>query len=143
MLNVAAAVTLMGAAAGCGSDDDGSTESTAASTVETEASTDGTAPVSAVSVVADPGGDLDDLGPLQAQVVTDSLAAAEEQGIDIDEDCYIEAVALLSDEDAQAVIDAGPDGAATLSERGEEIRDAARLCILFPDDASTDSTSGS
>ncbi len=59
-------------------------------------------------------------GP-QAEVADEAIASAKENGIDLDADCVNELASQLSDEDAQAMLDAGPDGEAELSDEGTAI----------------------
>jgi hypothetical protein len=66
--------------------------------------------------------------------VTENITYAAEQGIEVDADCFVDAVKGLSDEDAQAILDAGPSGSPEISEEGQAIGSAAALCITFPDD---------
>lgn len=57
----------------------------------------------------------------QGDAADAAIAAAQEQGIELDEDCVNDVASKLSDEDAQAIVDAGPDGDAELSAEGEAI----------------------
>jgi hypothetical protein len=49
------------------------------------------------------------------------IAAASEEGIELDEDCVDDLASGLSDEDAEAIAEAGPDGDPDVSEEGTAI----------------------
>ncbi len=57
----------------------------------------------------------------QGEAADAAIAAAKDQGIELDVDCVNELASKLSDEDAQAIVDAGPDGDADVSDEGTAI----------------------
>lgn len=57
----------------------------------------------------------------QGEAADAAIAAAAEEGIDLDEDCVNDLASGLSDEDAEAIAAAGPDGEADVSEEGTAI----------------------
>ena len=67
-------------------------------------------------------------GP-QGEVADLFAEVAEEQGLELDRDCVDEATARLSDADAQAIVDAGPDGSPDLSDEANAIGDDVFSCV--------------
>jgi hypothetical protein len=112
LITTFAAGVLVLAACGSDSGDDASSTDAGGSANVTDAS-DG-----ASSTDAGDGGSAS--GP-QAEVADAAIASAKEDGIDLDPDCVNELASQLSDEDAQAIVDAGPDGDAELSDEGTAI----------------------
>jgi hypothetical protein len=53
----------------------------------------------------------------------------DEAGIELDRSCVEEIAAQLTDEDAQAIVDAGPDGDADLSAEGEALQADLFTCM--------------
>jgi hypothetical protein len=66
---------------------------------------------------------------VQDQAADQAIAEAAGEDIQLDEDCVRDVAGELSDEDAQAIIDAGPDGDAELSEAGEALSSQLFNCI--------------
>ena len=64
---------------------------------------------------------VDAPGGAQGEAAAAAIASAKDQGIDLDENCVNELASQLSDEDAQAIADAGPDGNADVSDEGTAI----------------------
>ena len=68
-----------------------------------------------------------------ADMMMDVLDEASEidgvEGIEIDEDCIRDKVGELSDSDAQAILDAGPDGDPEVSDEAELIGESVFDCI--------------
>jgi len=85
--------------------------------------------VAAMALVAcgsdDDGGSS---GP-QDEVAVLFADAMEEQDVAIDLDCAKEAASDMSDEDAQAIVDAGVDAGADFSPAATEFADKAASCI--------------
>lgn len=128
------AIGLLFAAASCGSDEQKSAESTA-----TEISSAVSSAVSAaqeavdtiaVDVPAVGAPDVSGLTAAQAQVVTQTLEAAAAQGIVFDQECFINLVAQLSEEDAQLIADAGPDASPEVSPAGQQIGAQVAGCAI-------------
>ena len=111
---IAAGVLVLAA---CGSDSGDDASSTdAGGSASVTAADDGSTSTDAGSTDDGDGAS----GP-QAEVADDAIASAKEDGIDLDADCVNELASQLSDEDAQAIVDAGPDGDAELSDEGTAI----------------------
>lgn len=68
-----------------------------------------------------------------ADLMLDELRGTMEQegleGVEIDEECVRDAVAKLSDDDAQAIVDAGPDGDPDISVDATEFAASMTSCI--------------
>ena len=73
-----------------------------------------------LSACGDGGGKQDEV----ADMVIEEMAS---QDVEMDEDCVREAAGALSDDDAQKILDAGPEGDA--GELSPEAQDAARSLI--------------
>jgi len=113
--------------AACGSDSDGS-DSGATDTSAAEASASDT---SAADTSATGTSDADSsasAGDVQAQAADAAIASAKQDGIDLDADCVNELTAQLSDEDAQAIVDAGGGGDAEVSDEGTAIGSQLLSC---------------
>jgi hypothetical protein len=67
---------------------------------------------------SDSGGDADDAQEEAADTV---IAATQRDGIELDGDCVNDLTSQLSDEDAQAIVDAGADSDAEVSTEGTAI----------------------
>ena len=74
----------------------------------------------------DGGGDLS--GP-QQQAVDQLLDSTGEAGFSVERGCVEDLAADLSEEDAQAIVAAGPDGDADLSAEGEALSDQLLSCV--------------
>jgi hypothetical protein len=69
-------------------------------------------------------------GGAQDDVADMMLDSMEEEGVDMDDDCVRDAAQELSDEDAQKILDAGPDGnAEDLSDDAIAAADSLIDCI--------------
>ncbi len=66
-----------------------------------------------------------------ADLLLGDLEGEDLEGVEVDEDCIRDVTGQLSDEDAQAIIDAGPDGEADISDAGEEVGFGVLECIDF------------
>jgi hypothetical protein len=75
----------------------------------------------AVLVLAGCGSDSGGASGPQGEAADAAMAAAAEQGMELDEDCVDDLAAQLSDEDAEAIVAAGPDGDADISDEGTAI----------------------
>jgi hypothetical protein len=79
-------------------------------------------------------GDSDgDSGSVQDQAADQAIAEAAESDVTLDADCVREAASKLSDDDAQAILDAGPDGDAELSPEGEAVSSELISCVPTDD----------
>lgn len=91
--------------------------------------------VGALALAACGGDDDDGGGDSPQDQVADMLlqeldgSEADMEGVTIDEDCIRDITGDLSDEDAQAIVDAGPDGDPEVSVSGEELGLAMLDCI--------------
>ena len=65
----------------------------------------------------------------QAQVAQQTIDAASEAGFDLDEGCVNNIVTELSDDDAQAIVDAGPLGDPDVSAEGSALAGQLVNCI--------------
>lgn len=117
------ALGLIFATASCGSDEKESNETTATVAVaesvaegETEESMAGDAAAG-------------ELTPTQAQVLAQLSADVVAAGSEPDVECLTAVVVQLSEEDAQAVIDAGPGGDPELSEEGKALAPEIEACV--------------
>ena len=63
------------------------------------------------------------------EVAKQTVEAAKADGLDLDEGCVADIAASLSDEDAAAIIDAGPDGDPEISPEGEELSLGILACV--------------
>lgn len=82
------------------------------------------------------GGDDDSAGGSAQDQVADMMIdvlneAGDVEGasVDIDEDCLREKAGKLSDDDAKAIIDAGPDGEPEVSAEADAIGDELFECV--------------
>lgn len=65
----------------------------------------------------------------QGDAADAAIAAAKEEGVELDEDCVNDLAGKLSDEDAEAIVAAGPDGDADVSAEGEAIGTQLLGCL--------------
>jgi len=65
----------------------------------------------------------------QGQAADAAISAAAAEGFELDEGCVNDLAGQLSDDDAQAIADAGPDGDADLSPEGEELSLQLLTCV--------------
>ena len=63
------------------------------------------------------------------EVAKQTVEAAKADGLDLDEGCVADIADSLSDEDAAAIIDAGPDGDPEISPEGEELSLGILACV--------------
>ena len=70
---------------------------------------------------------------VQGEAAQQAIDQAADEGVELDEGCVNDLAKDLSDEDAQALVDAGPDGNADLSDAGEATT-AELLNCIDPDD---------
>lgn len=75
------------------------------------------------------GGDDGGAGGAQGQAADAAMVAAAQEGFTLDEGCVNDIAAQLSDEDAQAIVDAGPDGDADISAEGEALSLELLSCV--------------
>lgn len=61
--------------------------------------------------------------------VLESVAEADDVDMVVDEDCIREKAAVLSDEDAQAIVDAGTEGDPAVSAEAEQIGASMFECV--------------
>jgi len=108
--------------AACGSDSDGSdsgaTDTSATDTSATDSSASDTSDTDSSASAGD----------VQAQAADAAIASAKQNGIDLDADCVNELASQLSDEDAQAIVDAGGEGGAEVSDEGTAIGSQLLSC---------------
>ena len=65
----------------------------------------------------------------QGEAADAAIAAADEEGFALDEGCVNDLAGQLSDDDAQAIVDGGPDGDAALSPEGEDLSLQLLTCV--------------
>ena len=65
----------------------------------------------------------------QGEVADMLLADAADEGLDLDEDCVRETAGKLSDDDAEKILEAGPDGDADVSEEADELAAEMFRCV--------------
>lgn len=65
----------------------------------------------------------------QAQAAQQTIDAAKEAGFDLDEGCVNDIASQLSDDDAQAIIDAGPDDDPDISAAGSALAGQLGGCL--------------
>lgn len=94
----------------------------------------GTIAIAALALTAC-GGDDADSGP-QGEVADMMIEALDEaseiegvEGVEIDEDCIRDKVGELSDDDAQAILDAGPEGDPEVSAQADAIGESMIECV--------------
>ena len=86
----------------------------------------GTIAIAALTVAACGGGG----GGTQDEVADMMIDAMDEEGLEVDESCMRDATSKLSDDDAQKILDAGPDGDPEgLSDEAEAVASEAVACI--------------
>ena len=66
---------------------------------------------------------------VQGEAAQQAIDEAADEGVELDEGCVNDLAKELSDEDAQAIVDAGPDGDSDLSEAGEATTAELFSCI--------------
>jgi len=81
----------------------------------------------AALVLAGCGGGDD--GGQQGEVADMMLEAAETDGVALDEDCVRDVAGQLSDEDAAAIIEAGPEGDADVSAEADALGEEMFSCL--------------
>lgn len=75
------------------------------------------------------GSDDGGAGGAQGEAADAAMEAAAAEGFELDEGCVNDLAGDLSDEDAQAIVDAGPDGSADLSAEGEALSLELLTCV--------------
>lgn len=77
-------------------------------------------------------GDDDDSsggGGRQGDVADEMIEVLEREGIEVDEDCVRDIADQLSDEDAEAIADAGVEGDPEVSDAGNELGEKLFDCV--------------
>jgi hypothetical protein len=115
------------AAAACGSDDR-SSGTDAPTDTESPAETDAPAETDSSAETSAEAGDGADLTADQ-QAAVDQFMGQEDAEAVFDRDCVEDKASELSEEDAQAIADAGPDGSPELSEAGAALTVSLAACI--------------
>ena len=80
--------------------------------------------VAALTLAACGGGDS-----TQDEVADMMIEELEAEGMDVDEDCVRDAAGELSDDDAQAIVDAGPDGDPDVSDEAMAAASSLMGCV--------------
>ncbi len=80
--------------------------------------------VAALALAACGGGDS-----AQDEVADMMIEELEAEGMDVDEDCVRDAAGELSDDDAQAIVDAGPDGDPDVSDEAMAAASSLMGCV--------------
>jgi hypothetical protein len=88
-------------------------------------------PVAAVAALAFSacGGDDGGLSGDRQEAVDQLVSEAESAGVELDRSCIEEIAGDLSDEDAAAIVAAGPSGAPELSAEGQAVTDRLFSCV--------------
>jgi hypothetical protein len=71
----------------------------------------------------------DEVADMMLDVLDEELRAEGMDGVEIDEACLREAIGGLSDEDAEAIVDAGPDGDPEVSASASAIGESMFACV--------------
>ena len=80
--------------------------------------------VAALALTACGGGDSS-----QDEVADMMIEEMEAEGVDVDEDCVRDATGQLSDDDAQAIVDAGPNGDPDVSDDAQAAAASLFDCV--------------
>ena len=80
--------------------------------------------VAALALAACGGGDS-----AQDEVADMMIEELEAEGMDVDEDCVRDAAGELSDDDAQAIVDSGPDGDPDVSDEAMAAASSLMGCV--------------
>ena len=75
------------------------------------------------------GGSGSDLSEAQQGAADQAMLIEDEADVEFDRGCIEEIAAELTEEDAQAIVDAGPDGDARLSAEGEALQESLFGCM--------------
>jgi hypothetical protein len=70
---------------------------------------------------------------VQSQAAKQTIDAAKDAGFDLNEACVNDIAGQLSDEDAQAIVDAGPDGDPDVSSEGSALASQLASCLSQED----------
>ena len=75
------------------------------------------------------GSSQDQVADMMIEVLDEASELEGVEGVEIDEDCIRDKVGELSDADAQAILDAGPEGDPEVSDEAEEIGQTMLECV--------------
>jgi len=76
------------------------------------------------------GGSVQDqVADMMIDSINESMEGEDVSGVSIDEDCVRDATQQLSDDDAQKILDAGPDGDPDVSDDAGTAADALIDCV--------------
>lgn len=75
------------------------------------------------------GSAQDEVADMMIDVLNEASELEGVEGIEIDEDCIRDKVGELSDEDARAIVDAGPEGDPEVSDQAEVIGESMFECV--------------
>jgi hypothetical protein len=75
------------------------------------------------------GNPQDQVADMMIEVLDDVTELEGVEGVEIDEGCIRDKVGELSDEDAQAILDAGPEGDPDVSDEADAIGEAMVECV--------------
>jgi hypothetical protein len=113
-------IPLLLAAAACGSDSGSSTDTASTDTASADTASTDTASTDTASTESTGTGGGSELTADQ-QAAVDQLLSQEDAAQVFDRACVEDKAAQLSDEDARAIVDAGPDGEPDLSAEGKAL----------------------
>jgi hypothetical protein len=85
--------------------------------------------IATVTLVLAACGGGDGASGKQGEVADQLVASASEAGLELDTACVDDIASKLSDDDAQRILDAGPDGDPTLSDEGEALGEQIFGCV--------------
>ena len=105
-------------------------DTTTADTTTADSTADSTA--TAPSDTADDSGDDNGGGSAQDQLAAMIIESLDATGYDFDEDCISDKTHQLSDEDAEAIVAAGPTGDPDVSDEADAIGGTLADCVTVP-----------
>lgn len=95
----------------------------------------GTVAIAALALTACGGDDdgggssQDQVADMMIEVLNDATELEGVEGVEIDEDCIRDMVGELSDSDAEAILEAGPEGDPEVSDQAELVGEGMFECI--------------
>lgn len=77
------------------------------------------------------GSPQDEVADMMIDALNEEMEGEDMAGVTIDEDCIRDSSQDLSDDDAQKILDAGPDGDPVVSDDADAVAEALLECITF------------
>jgi hypothetical protein len=75
------------------------------------------------------GSPQDQVADMMMEVLDETMTGEEMEGVTVDEDCIRDKIGGLSDDDAQKILDAGPEGDPDVSDGADEISASIVECV--------------